>query len=222
MTGLPASTMHGGQTDILLLDFSKAFDKVSHAYLAVKLKYYGITEKSLERIQSFLRDRKQHVSTLRLVRCLLRSSTGLSHRPNPVSSLNKWHCWPDPINRKTDTPYWCPSHNPQSMQPNHSLISKKKIHTLSVFRSTGPIAVVRRRSVCLSTSVTFEFKKNNFQFKYFLKFIFSKYVRESGSGVSGRRMLEVVGWLRGCQWEPVWVISALRERAHRPVGNRES
>ena len=53
---------HGGQTDILFLDFSKAFDKVSHAHLAVKLKYYGITGKSLEWIQSFLRDRKQCVS----------------------------------------------------------------------------------------------------------------------------------------------------------------
>ena len=30
------------QTDIVVLDFSKAFDKVSHRHLAFKLKYYGI------------------------------------------------------------------------------------------------------------------------------------------------------------------------------------
>ena len=46
----------------MFLDFSKVFDKVSHAHLAVKLKYYGITGKSLEWIQSFLMDRKQRVS----------------------------------------------------------------------------------------------------------------------------------------------------------------
>ena len=46
----------------MFLDLLKAFDKVSHAHLAMKLKYYGITGKSLEWIQSFLRDRKQCVS----------------------------------------------------------------------------------------------------------------------------------------------------------------
>ena len=32
----------GSQTDILIMDFSKAFDKVSHKYLIKKLKFYGI------------------------------------------------------------------------------------------------------------------------------------------------------------------------------------
>ena len=30
------------QVDIAVLDFSKAFDKVSHKHLAIKLAYYGI------------------------------------------------------------------------------------------------------------------------------------------------------------------------------------
>ena len=47
------------QTDCILLDFSKAFDKVSHRLLL--LKYYGITEETINWIQSFLTNRKQQV-----------------------------------------------------------------------------------------------------------------------------------------------------------------
>jgi hypothetical protein len=57
-----AGTLDGkGQTDIALLDFSKAFDRVSHLRLAIKLKYYGITGKSLNWINAFLGNRTQAV-----------------------------------------------------------------------------------------------------------------------------------------------------------------
>ncbi len=36
------TTQMGAQTDILIMDFSKDFDKVSHANLVQKLYYYGI------------------------------------------------------------------------------------------------------------------------------------------------------------------------------------
>ena len=42
------------QVDIGILDFSKAFDRVSHARLAKKLDFYGINGKTLSWIQSFL------------------------------------------------------------------------------------------------------------------------------------------------------------------------
>ena len=49
------------QVDAILLDFSKAFDKVPHQRLAVKLHNYGIRDKNLSWIQSFLADRNQNV-----------------------------------------------------------------------------------------------------------------------------------------------------------------
>ena len=49
------------QIDAVTLDFSKAFDKVPHKRLAVKLQHYGITGKTLEWIQCFLQGRTQQV-----------------------------------------------------------------------------------------------------------------------------------------------------------------
>jgi len=46
---------------IILLDFVKAFDKVSHSHLLHKLNHYGIGENTLSWISSFLTDRTQHV-----------------------------------------------------------------------------------------------------------------------------------------------------------------
>jgi hypothetical protein len=52
---------NGKQTDILVKDFSKAFDKVSHSLLLHKLHYYGIQDELNSRIQNFLSNRKQAV-----------------------------------------------------------------------------------------------------------------------------------------------------------------
>ena len=38
---------NGDQMDMLILDFSKAVDKVPHERLMVKLKYYGINGKTV-------------------------------------------------------------------------------------------------------------------------------------------------------------------------------
>jgi hypothetical protein len=43
------------------MDFSKAFDKVSHSLIIHKLKHYGITGKTNEWIKNFLSDRTQSV-----------------------------------------------------------------------------------------------------------------------------------------------------------------
>ena len=51
----------GSQTDAILLDFSKAFDKVSHRLLLLKLQHHGIRGQLLNWITSFLQDRTQQV-----------------------------------------------------------------------------------------------------------------------------------------------------------------
>ena len=46
---------------MLVMDFTKAFDKVSHSLLTHKLQNYRITGNINNWIQSFLRDRRQAV-----------------------------------------------------------------------------------------------------------------------------------------------------------------
>jgi len=43
--------------DLILLDFSKAFDRVPHCHLILKLKHYGVRNSVLDWIQSFLSNR---------------------------------------------------------------------------------------------------------------------------------------------------------------------
>ena len=51
----------GGQCGVLLLDFSKAFDKVPHTRLCNKLHHYGIHGALLSWLQAFLHNRSQYV-----------------------------------------------------------------------------------------------------------------------------------------------------------------
>ena len=51
----------GHSVDLVLLDFAKAFDKVSHAKLIQKLEAYGINSFLVKWIKSFLAGRKQRV-----------------------------------------------------------------------------------------------------------------------------------------------------------------
>ena len=58
---LASSLNDNAQTDCILLDFSKAFDKASRKLLLLKLRYYGITGETINWIQSFLTNLKQQV-----------------------------------------------------------------------------------------------------------------------------------------------------------------
>ena len=51
----------GDQVDIILLDFEKAFDKVSHSRLLYKMDYYGVRGIAHSWIKAFLSNRKQEV-----------------------------------------------------------------------------------------------------------------------------------------------------------------
>ena len=65
----------GKQTDLILLDFSKVFDKVAHEKLLLKLHHYGIRGDTLKWIKDFLDNRKQAVII-----------NGISSEKIPVSS----------------------------------------------------------------------------------------------------------------------------------------
>ena len=57
-----AKSMNAGeQMDAILLDFSKAFDKVSHRRLLLKLRHYGIRVNLLDWIEDILSERTQRV-----------------------------------------------------------------------------------------------------------------------------------------------------------------
>ncbi len=49
------------ETALIVLDFAKAFDKVPHKRLTLKLKYYGISGPILHWLTAFLTDRTQRV-----------------------------------------------------------------------------------------------------------------------------------------------------------------
>ena len=50
-----------GQSDLILLDFEKAFDKVSHHRLLLKIEHYGVRGATLKWIADFLNNRTQQV-----------------------------------------------------------------------------------------------------------------------------------------------------------------
>ena len=51
----------GDQTDIILLDFAKAFDKVPHDRLLHKMEFYGVRQNTIEWIKQYLTNRTQSV-----------------------------------------------------------------------------------------------------------------------------------------------------------------
>jgi hypothetical protein len=51
----------GVQTDVVIMDFSKAFDKVPHRRLLEKVRYYGVSEQAATWIECFLSGRRQCV-----------------------------------------------------------------------------------------------------------------------------------------------------------------
>ena len=50
------------QTDVILLDFAKAFDCVPHQRLLIKLRHYGINDHICQWINTWLTKRKQRVT----------------------------------------------------------------------------------------------------------------------------------------------------------------
>ena len=83
------------QTDLILLDFSRAFDKVSHLKLLYKLQMHGIyiVGCTLKWIRSFLIGRTQTIVLEGEISDELSGSPGLRAGAHSVSALHKWLAW---------------------------------------------------------------------------------------------------------------------------------
>ncbi len=62
LQNLTQSNNQNIQTDVIIMDFAKAFDKVSHRHLLYKLNYYGIQCNALHWISDFLSHRTRQLS----------------------------------------------------------------------------------------------------------------------------------------------------------------
>ena len=58
---LLSNALHGNETDVIFIDFAKAFDKIDHNLLLKKLSLYGISGKLYDWIKDFLHERVQQV-----------------------------------------------------------------------------------------------------------------------------------------------------------------
>ena len=61
MEEITKSIDRGSPVDIICLDFQKAFDKVPHVRLLLKLKAHGIGDGTIDWIEQWLTDRRQRV-----------------------------------------------------------------------------------------------------------------------------------------------------------------
>ena len=61
MEELTTNLEGGRQTDVIILDFATAFDRVNHSLLVHKLQFYGIRGSTITWIANFLSNRRQTV-----------------------------------------------------------------------------------------------------------------------------------------------------------------
>ena len=74
---LSKSINHEEQIDSILLDFSKAFDKVYHRKLLLKLEHYGIRTSILQWIKKFLENTTQKVTVAGVISSLSAVTSGV-------------------------------------------------------------------------------------------------------------------------------------------------
>ncbi|CAB4000393.1 Hypothetical predicted protein [Paramuricea clavata] len=72
----------GKETDLIYLDFAKAFDSVSHSKLLFKLKSFGISGPLLNWFADYLRDRKQCVVVEGASSSFLNVTSGVPQEPS--------------------------------------------------------------------------------------------------------------------------------------------
>ena len=76
------------QTDLIIMDFAKAFDKVPHRRLLHKLDYYGIGGSTHKWISSWLYGRSQQVVLDGSSPSFIRCTTGVGLRTDPFPNFH--------------------------------------------------------------------------------------------------------------------------------------
>ena len=117
------------QTDLIIMDFAKTFDKVPHRRLLYKLNYYGISGPTLHWISAFLTNRTQTVVIDGKSSSTVPVTSGVPQGTvlDPswswstlTTSLITWHTVNSGCSRTTAS-YTCPS-NPRMIVINYNRI----------------------------------------------------------------------------------------------------
>ena len=120
------------QVDVILFDFSKAFDRVPHQRLLHKLENYGVWEDTLRWIRPFLSFRKQQVfekesHQLTQIRCTPR------HRPRStfISCVYQWPPRVDIIRHQS----FCRWYAPLQAYKEYARLLQQDLHALQQWES---------------------------------------------------------------------------------------
>ena len=85
----------GSQTDIIFLDFAKAFDPVPHDLIVHKLKTFGFASNLLQRIENYLQGRYQSVMIEGQVsspfNCNIRCTARFHYWTTIICFIHKWY-----------------------------------------------------------------------------------------------------------------------------------
>ena len=125
----------GKQTYLILLDFSKAFDKVAHEKLISKLHFYGIRAKTLSWIKDFLDSHSQAVVLTGVKSDTIAVSSGVPQGSilGPILFLAYINDLPDQVKSRVRLIADDTAINLPIRSEGESIILQNDLHTLEIW-----------------------------------------------------------------------------------------